>query len=198
MIRHLIVTLILFALIVFGIGYYLQLDDMKECDDRPSDKSGCKIVDTIVVISGGDTNARVDEAINLYKKGWSAKLIFSGAAKDKSGPSNAAAMKSRAIADGVPELAIILDEFSESTKQNAVNAQVLFEENSIKSVILVTSPYHQRRASLEFEKHTIVGIINHPVQSDSDWSTLWWLTPRGWWLAGGEMIKIISFYAIGA
>lgn len=197
MIRHLIVLAIIVILATFGIGYYLQIDDMKACGEKPGNTSGCDTVDAIVAISGGDTNARVDTAIDLYEHGWSDILIFSGAAKDKTGPSNAAAMKTRAIEAGVPESVIVIDEVAETTEQNAVNAEYIFEKLSIDSVILVTSPYHQRRASLEFNEKTQAKIINHPVNDDRDWSSWWWATPSGWWLAGGELAKIIIFYTLG-
>jgi len=59
----------------------------------------------------------------------------------------------------------------------------------------VTSGYHQRRASLEFNKQAeSVNIRNYPVTEDNDWGWFWWATPRGWWLAGGELVKIIAYY----
>lgn len=197
MIRHLLVLAGILILATFGINYYLVIDDMKDCNVEPSDRSNCQIVDAAIAISGGDTNARTDTAIELYKYGWTDTLIFSGAAKDKTGPSNAAVMKGRAIEAGVPESAIIIDEFSESTKQNSVNAQLIFDKYDIESVILVTSPYHQRRASLEFNKNTKARIINHPVKYDKDWSVWWWLNPSSWWLVGSELVRIIVFFVMG-
>jgi len=38
----------------------------------------------------------------LYKHDWAKLLIFSGAAADKTGPSNAEAMKRQALAAGIP------------------------------------------------------------------------------------------------
>ena len=177
---------------------YLQLNDFGQCDPKPSFGENCQIVDAIVAVSGGDTDARANQAIDLYKNGWSKKLIFSGAAQDKSGPSNAAVMKDIAIKAGVPESNIYIDEYSETTGQNATNSQTIFVEHGIKRVILVTSGYHQRRASLEFNKRTgDVVILNSPVKSDQDWSFWWWLTPRGWWLAISEVVKIVVFYTSG-
>jgi uncharacterized SAM-binding protein YcdF (DUF218 family) len=151
-----------------------------------------------VAVSGGDTDARVNEAIKLYKNGWADILIFSGAAQDKTGPSNAAAMKSLAIKEGVPETVIFLDEYSETTKQNAENVQAIFTKNNINKIILVTSGYHQRRASIEFNRRTHdVAILNHSSDSDKDWSSWWWVTLRGWWLAASEFVKIILLYIFG-
>lgn len=198
MIRHLIALVVFVALTIIGVSIYLQPDDLSNCNKTPGAGVHCQTVGAIVAVSGGDTESRADEAIALYKNGWSDTLIFSGAAQDKTGPSNAAAMKVHAIKAGVPDSAIYLDEYSETTKQNAENTQTIFTKLNIKSVILVTSGYHQRRASLEFNKRTHdVIILNHPVKTDNDWSFWWWVTPHGWWLAASEIVKIIAFYVFG-
>jgi uncharacterized SAM-binding protein YcdF (DUF218 family) len=194
MIKSLITIPIVLAAIIIGLSVFLQPDDLRSCHETISSQPPCEAVGAIVAVSGGDTNARTDEAIHLYKNGWSNILIFSGAAQDKSGPSNAAVMQARAIAAGVPKANIFLDEYAATTKQNAENTQTIFASQNIKSIILVTSGYHQRRASLEFEKRaTGVTVLNHPVARDQDWSIWWWTNPHGWILAVGEFFKIIAF-----
>ena len=194
MIKSLLILPILVIAAIIGISMYLGPDDIASCNETVSSTEPCQPVDAIVAVSGGDTSARADEAIALFKKGWSGTLIFSGAAQDKTGPSNAAVMKRRAIAAGVPESVIRLDEFSETTRQNAENSQTIFSSLNIKSIILVTSCYHQQRASLEFNKRTVgVKILNHPVASDRDWSIWWWTSPHGWALATSELFKIVVF-----
>lgn len=195
MIRYFIIFPIVLIAIIIGLSVYLQPNDLQSCNDKLSSISPCRPVDAIVAVSGGDTNARTDAAIQLYKNGWSKILIFSGAAQDKSGPSNAAMMEVRAVTAGVPKAAIYLDEDAATTKQNAENVQTIFVKLNIHSIILVTSGYHQRRASLEFSKlASNVKILNHPVAQDRDWSMWWWITPRGWYLAVSEFVKIIAFY----
>ena len=187
-------------IVVVGMSVYLAPDGMKSCGVTPEpEKFDCQKVDAIVAISGGDTSARTEEAIALYKNGWANKLIFAGAAADKSGPSNAEAMRRQAINEGVSESNIMLDETSETTKQNAANTHDLFASHNIHSVILVTSAYHQRRAGLEFGQRAggDVRIVNHPVTNDNQWSQWWWVTPGGWYLALSEFFKIIVFYMGG-
>ena len=194
-------TLVLFiifgAIAILGIGTYLSPDGMKNCGEYPSTEGDCLRADAIVVISGGDTRARTAGGIDLYNHLWGGKLILSGAAADKSGPSNAEAMKVQAMEAGVPESVIILDETSETTKENADNSVNIFKDNNIQSVILVTSAYHQRRAGLEFGQRAgmSVRITNHPIKSDNQWDGWWWTRPTGWYLAVSEMVKIIVFYA---
>lgn len=195
--RVLITTFFVLSVIVVGLSLYLGPDDISRCDPTPSEQVSCGEVDAIVAISGGDTIARAGEAIELYKRGWAPLVIFSGAAQDKTGPSNAQVMRQVALESGVPETAIILENEGETTKQNAEKTQSIFQKNAVKRVILVTSAYHQRRASLEFNKQTGVEVINHPVARDKQWSAWWWATPGGWWLALSELSKVVVFYMGG-
>lgn len=184
-----------FALLVWGVTSYLAVDDLVQCDTPTVLVAKCQPADAIVAISGGDTPARAEEAINLYKQGWAPKLVFSGAALDTSGPSNAAAMRKQALAAGVPDSAIVLEENSTDTLQNASSTYRLLAD--ARRIILVTSPYHQRRASIEFERifGDSVAIVNHPTPNDRAWSGTWYLTPNGWWLALSEMAKtaVVSY-----
>lgn len=192
---------VLVAVVVIGISLisvYLTPDDLRGCESVSSGDV-CQQADAIIAVSGGNTSLRAAEAIKLYKEGWAKTLIFSGAAADTSGPSNAEVMRRQALAAGVPDEDIEVEMLAQTTKQNAERVKQLLVEaggGGAKRVILVTSPYHQRRASLEFRVLAGDGItiVNRPIKNDPDWSTVWWLTPRGWWLAGGELVKIVAFY----
>ena len=176
---------------IFVLPGYLGPDDLAQCDaPRPGT---CAAADAIVAISGGDTTARTGEAVRLYKDGWGRRLIFSGAAADKTGVSNAEAMKKYALGLGVPESDILIEEFSQTTAENAVNTGLFIQKNNVKKIILVTSVYHQRRASIEFGARLgdAVTIMNHPVAHDRQWTDRWWLTMTGWWLAYSELFKIL-------
>lgn len=193
----------------FVVGFFLLLphylgpDDLAPCGEVPDNKNlndACHTSDAIVAFSGGDTSARTGEAIKLYKNGWAKTLIFSGAAEDKTGPSNAEAMKKQALFQSVPVDAILIEETAVNTQENAAKTQALVKNNQIHRIILVTSAYHQRRASLEFKKRTgdEIKIINHPKKVDAQWSKNWYLTPSGWWLALSEVVKITGFYISGS
>lgn len=189
----LIVTIVAFTVLV--LPSYLGPDDLRSCASKPSGGE-CSKSDAIVVVSGGDTIARVDEALELYRKGWGDHLIFSGAAADKTGPSNALAMKKYALGSGIPADKISIEEFSNTTAENAVNTSLFIKNNDISKIILVTSAYHQRRANLEFSSRLgdSVQIVNHPVEYDRQWRPYWWTTFSGWWLAYSELVKIFLFY----
>lgn len=196
-------TVIILAVIIVGLSLYLQPNSFALCPynhGEPVTREGCGPAGAIVAISGGDTMARTKAAVELYKKGWAPTLIFSGAAEDKGGPSNAMAMRADAIAQGVPANAILIEEQSENTKQNAEKTRELLKSRGISDIILVTSGYHMRRAMLEFTALTRednVRIRTAPTD-DSHWGWWWWLTPRGWWLAGSEFAGVMAFYLGGS
>lgn len=189
--RTIIVVVAIFFLFVWGIGTYLAPDALKSCaGGKPSSAKGCEKADAIVAISGGDTTARANEAIKLYENGWADTIIFSGAAADKTGPSNALVMKQLAIDAGVDPNSVIVEETSETTDQNASATTSIFKQHGIKSAILVTSAYHERRATLEFDRRALgVELRPHPVATDKQWPKYWWTTATGWALAIPEFVR---------
>ena len=192
--KFLVGLVVFVVLFIVGATIYLQPNSLKDCEVSPSDQNSCYKADAIVVISGGDTAARTQTGIDLFKNGWADKIVLSGAALDKTGPSNAAAMKLQAEGAGIAAGSILIDEEATNTRQNAVNSGNLFRVNEIKDIILVTSGYHQRRASLEFGRLAETTVRSYPSEDDSGWGMFWWLNPSGWWLASSELIKILAFY----
>lgn len=195
-----LVILITLAIFIVACTFFLAPNDIVNCKipgiyDTSATK--CQKVDAIVSISGGNTAARTNEAVRLYKQGWSDKIIFSGAAADISSPSNANVMQAHAVQQGVPVKDIMIDEEAKDTNQNADFAAKIITKNKFKKIILTTSRYHQRRAYLEFSRAlygTGVEIINAPTQNDSHWNNFWWLSPRGWKLTLSELAGIIIFF----
>jgi uncharacterized SAM-binding protein YcdF (DUF218 family)/glycosyltransferase involved in cell wall biosynthesis len=112
-------------------------------------------VDAIVVFaggvgesgkSGGGYQERVARAVMLYREGWATRLVFSSGYVFAFG--EAEVMRDLAIGQGVPAEAITLETRAASTYENvAFSARILAEEGR-RSVLLVTSPYHTRRATL--------------------------------------------------
>ena len=202
MIKWIITTIAALIVLTLGFSLYLQPNSLALCpynQGKPVTREGCAPADVIVAISGGDTAARTEAAVKMYKNGWAPLLVFSGAAEDKEGPSNAAAMRLDAMRQGVPAEAILIEEKSENTRQNAEMTYQLLLEYGVSDIILVTSGYHMKRAMLEFEaltKKSDMTIRASPTP-DKDWGWWWWLSPRGWWLAMGEIGRIIAFHMGG-
>lgn len=186
---------------VLAINSALSVDDLALCPNGIDPASArCQKVDAIVAISGGDTSARTETAIDLYRLGWSDELVFSGAAADPGSPSNAAVMKKQAMDEGVPDASIITDDYSTTTSGNAGDLGMIAKLHNLKRIIVVTSPYHQRRASLEFQKALPdVTVLSHPTPNDRNWPpNSWWLHPYSWVLAVTELVKLGFVKVAGA
>jgi len=151
--------------------------------------------DYIVVVSGGDTVGRTKRGIELYKQAYAPKLLLSGDAADPKSPSNARVMKNFAINNGVPEEDIIIEENSKDTHQNATQSILkLIKVGPEQQIILVTSPYHSRRARVEFQKafedQTIEAKIISVNAEDKNWGAFWWLNPKSIIIACFELLKL--------
>ncbi|MDR1969744.1 MAG: YdcF family protein [Candidatus Nomurabacteria bacterium] len=180
------------SILAIALSALLTPDDLRFCDQRPSDTENCQKTDVIVAVSGGDTVARTESAIELYRNGWADKIIFSGAAADPNSPSNAAAMREYAFQSGVPEGAIIVDEVSKNTYENAVNTAKILRKNKVKTAVLTTSPYHMRRVLWEFKRAAPEVEFRTRPAEDASWN-LWFIKPTGWWRAINELGGLLMF-----
>ena len=111
----------------------------------------------LAFVFGGPGEQRVHEAIKLYKNGFCGKILFSGKQAsylrhfDGAEADYYAGIASQA---GVPEADLILEREARNTPENVVNSvAVLRSMGSVlpRRVIIVTAPYHLRRASLTFK-----------------------------------------------
>jgi len=165
LLRLLIAAILAVTLGLLGPGFILDTP-------QPAPQAS----DAIVVISGDEQMARFAEGVNLYRQGLGHFLVFSGAAFDN-GTSNADVMRSLAIARGVPQSAILEEPQGEDTWGNAVYTREVLEEHDLQSAILVTSPYHLRRAQVTFDAAYAGSGIQVMVHAapDSQWRKLsWW------------------------
>lgn len=155
--------------------------------------------DAIVVISGDEQMARFREGLNLYQRGLGKFIVFSGAAYDN-GTSNADVMRDLAVQRGVPDRAILEEPFGEDTWGNAVHTRTVLEAHGLRSAILVTSPYHARRAKLTFDAAYQGSGIKLTVHAapDSEWRKLsWWQQPETRRLTFTELQKLGYILATG-
>jgi len=176
------------ATVLLGVGGLVWLGHELAVTD-PLERS-----DVIVAISG-DTGPRVETAVRLWKDGYAPRILFSGAALDPQSVSSAEIMKREAIQRGVPESAILVEPASATTEENATLVTALMQKESLHSAILVTSPYHQRRAAYLFARaFAPAGLVfhNHPAD-DPDWDpNTWWLSRGSRRLALVEVVKLTA------
>ncbi len=178
---------VLASTVFFGLGFFLS----------PQDK--LSQADAIVVVSGGQTTTRAEYGIRLFKQGYAPLILFSGGALDD-GPSNAVAMRQQALEAGLSDDNILLDGDAQNTYENAVNSKRLLEQVAAKKIILVTSPYHQRRATQTFKKilgsdYTVLG----SSAVDSRWSkSNWWKSGFSFNISMSELNKLLYIGLTGS
>lgn len=100
--------------------------------------------------AGGGYQERVKQAVDLYQDEMASRMIFS------SGFAfvfrEAEVMRELAVAQGVPSSAILLEAASKNTYENVAFVDEILEGNRWRSILLVSSPYHMRRALLTWRK----------------------------------------------
>jgi len=92
----------------------------------------------------------VQHAVDVYKRGLASRLVLSSGYV-YSFP-EAQVMRSLAVQQGVPDEAIVLEEQSTDTHQNVEYVNDIMRRNGWHSALLVSSPYHMRRALLTWHK----------------------------------------------
>jgi len=182
--RSLLLTSIIFSiLIVISIFEFINMGNHLKI------KENIQEVDAIVVLSGGGTE-RIKRGVELYLQKKAPLLVVSGSAKDGS-ISNAESMMIYAVKHGVKKHDVLMDHFSKNTFENSQNSLILFDETP-KSIILVTSDYHQKRALKTF-KYTfpqITTIYNAPAESYFWIPEKWWANTKSFHLTLTETLKI--------
>jgi uncharacterized SAM-binding protein YcdF (DUF218 family) len=109
--------------------------------------------------------------------------------------SSAELMKRDAVRLGVPAEAILVEPASVSTEENARFVAQLMQGRRLHTAILVTSPYHQRRASVLFSRaFAPIGLAfrNYPAH-DPQWD------PDRWWLREpSRTLTLVELAKLGA
>lgn len=103
--------------------------------------------------------SRVEAAVDLYHQGYAKQMIVSGGL-GRYPPSEAEVMRRVAVAAGVPEEAIILEEASHSTLDNIENSAEIMRARGWTSVAVVSDPFHMYRICRMAED---AGLEAHPA-----------------------------------
>lgn len=96
---------------------------------------------------GSPSVARVERGVELFQQGLAPRILFTGGRAAPGGPSAGARMARLAESLGVPSQAILKEEESQSTLQNAKLSVPLVGGGE---VLLVTHGYHIARARASF------------------------------------------------
>ena len=148
-------------------------DYLSEADDvSPSD---------LIFVFGGKTIARIETAVDLYEQKYAPKIFLSGGSPiygTTNNGSEAAVYRDYAVAAGVPNEAILVEQTSITVPDNIRASLNMLEAmgEQPQSLILVNSPYVQRRGWCIFKKHlpdTVklyrVNCSTKPEYSRSEW-----------------------------
>ncbi len=100
--------------------------------------------------AGGGEQERLKQAIDLYKAGSAPYLVFSSGFL-YSYP-EAEIMRALAIDQGIPAGAIVLEQRSANTYQMVLRVGDILGDRHWTSILLVSSPYHMRRATMVWRK----------------------------------------------
>ncbi|MVN75413.1 YdcF family protein [Hymenobacter sp. HMF4947] len=160
--------------------------------------------DRVYLHRGGD---RFTYTLWLYRAGLVRHIIISGGsgAVLATASTEAADLATLLLLAKVPRQAILLEERSRNTRENArYTKQLLAQHPDIKSLVLITSAFHQRRAQGCFAK---VGLQAQAFPgdfrtTDRYWTPDYWLVPdidalTRWSLLLHEMAGYLVYKAAG-
>ncbi|MEJ7699152.1 MAG: YdcF family protein [Pyrinomonadaceae bacterium] len=166
--------------------------------------------DAILILGGSATYVeRSQEAAEIFKKRIAPKIFLSNDGlqggwnqKEQRNPYFAERARWELIRQGVPEEAIeILPTVVGGTNDEANLFVKVSTERKLKSLLLVTSAYHTRRALRTFErkfaKETLrveIGIESAPPGIQTPKPSSWWLSSIGWNTVAGEYVKTFYYW----
>ncbi len=122
---------------------------------------------------GGETQERLDAALALHQSGAATLLVVTGGGT----PPVAEAMRDVALAAGIAPDAILVENQSHSTLQNALFSADFDRLDKSAPIIVVTHRYHLLRAHASFRWAGFSNVINHAADPDAPFavtrSLLW-------------------------
>ncbi|HEX8736938.1 MAG TPA: YdcF family protein [Pyrinomonadaceae bacterium] len=164
--------------------------------------------DAILVLGGSATFIeRTQKAAELFQKGISPKILLTDdggqagwAQAEQRNPKFVELARKSLIEQGVPAEKIeILQPPVEGTIDEARVFTGKARAENLKSVLLVTSAYHTRRALWTFTKVSVGGDVEIGIESartgiQTPSPFYWWLQPSGWKLVAGEYVKSAYYW----
>jgi uncharacterized SAM-binding protein YcdF (DUF218 family) len=168
-------------LIVLPVFFFISF-----VQDLKTYKFDKKRVDAVVVLSGG--LGRVEEGLKLLKAGKGEYLIISGVDKDSDISS---IFFLHDPVDFIDNKRIILEKSSSSTFENARDVKMIVDSRGFKSIILITSAYHIKRAGFTFSRVFTddVEIFYHTVSTKNFNEEAWWRDSNSTLLLLTEFVK---------
>jgi uncharacterized SAM-binding protein YcdF (DUF218 family) len=164
--------------------------------------------DVIVVLGGSSTFVeRTRYAAELFREGRAPRILLTNDGL-QGGWSNADNRNTyfveRALWElqvaGVPNDKIeVLPQITSSTYEEAALLRQYAEAHAVRSVLVVTSAYHSRRAMWTFRRvfdgsGVEISVMSPPTGWQTPPPATWWLHKNGWSLVAGEYTKLVYYY----
>jgi uncharacterized SAM-binding protein YcdF (DUF218 family)/glycosyltransferase involved in cell wall biosynthesis len=100
--------------------------------------------------AGGGAQERLKQAIDLYRGGFASYLVLSSGFVYSF--REAEVMRALAVDQRIPESAIVLEQRATNTYENVRFVNDILREHNWRTILLVSSPYHMRRALLVWRR----------------------------------------------
>ncbi len=173
-----LLVIILVALAILFVDFAYKTFSLRQQDVK---------ADAVVVLTGG--RGRIEEGLRLYRENKGRWLFLIGV--------DPSVQKGDLIKEKHDELdakGIILEKVSRNTLENAFNCRDLIARNNVRSISLITSRYHMKRATLIFRNllPKEVAIYPHPVDS-KNLKEKWWNDSGSFRLLFTEFYKYVLF-----
>ncbi len=151
-----------------------------------------------VVVLGGGGEERVVEAVRLVQEHYGLWLIVTepGEMVEGQGPGSQV-FRNVAILEGIsPDVILITEKTAQNTLQEAEAVLGTMQKHQLKSIIVVTDPFHTQRTRMIF--HSVftgsgLTVRVHPVSGHWYRSSTWFLSRAGWGNTLREYVKILGF-----
>jgi uncharacterized SAM-binding protein YcdF (DUF218 family) len=170
--------------------------------------------DAIVVLGGGrygnwmsrdsiDPDELKTSRLAAGARAWlagRAPLIILSGGNGGGGRSEAEIMAAAIAKAGIPASALLLEEGSANTSDNARLTAALARKHGVRKVLLVTSTVHMPRASLLF-RDAGIDVVPVPVpegQLGKSWRERWLPSPYALWRSGRALKEYAALFAIHA
>jgi len=145
--------------------------------------------DAVVVLAGG--KGRVDEGVRLYRARKGDWLFFIGVDPSVRKSDLYVPRRGDPSPDGV-----ILEKVSRNTLENAIYGRDIIMEKDVRSILLITSRYHMKRASILLRNALPKDVAIYPYPVDSvNLKEAWWSHVGSFHLLFNEFYKYCMFRA---
>jgi uncharacterized SAM-binding protein YcdF (DUF218 family) len=155
-----------------------------------------RVAAAALVLAGDPDYERTKSGARLLLSGEVRLLILTGG---EPGPGDSAeSLREVALGLGVPPEAIRMEQVSRSTHESMLAIMPILEREGIRSLAVVTSPYHQRRA-VWAARRTLRGIeiVSRPADPAGWKPSGWWKTRWNRRIVLGEYLRLTYYILRG-